>query len=482
VLLFSGPPGTGKTLLARAVAHRLGRPLLRARADHLAEADGPVEEAIDALFQDASLHDAILFFDECEALFGQRGARLGTLLQAIEAFDGVLLLATNLPERLDPAVERRIVHRVDFELPAPAEREQIWEMHLPPEADIAPDVDIPLLSNLFNLSGGAIKNAVLAALSAAVDLDPERPTLDMALLRRAAEGQTRSKLEGLAERSRVNLRLADLVLPDEEHRKVAEIAAACRNKDLVQNRWGLGRRLTTGRGIAILFDGPPGTGKTLCAELLAAELGRPLYRVHIPNVVSKWVGETEKNISEIFARARSVQSVLLFDEADSLFSARTEVRSSNDRFANQEVNLLLQEIERSDGIVILTTNLFGGLDEALRRRIQYRVTFPMPGAAERARIWERLVPAETPLAADVNFERMGALYEFAGGAIKNAVVRASYRAWEDGGGLTQGHLIDAGRVECEALGIAVRTGLASVPRRSLDAAQAPVASAVGRGA
>ena len=242
-----------------------------------------------------------------------------------------------------------------------------------------------------------------------------------------------------------------------ERQRLDEILSACRDKDVVQNRWGLGRRLVTGRGISVLFDGPPGTGKTLAAEIIAQTLDRPLYRVHIPNVVSKWVGETEKNIAEVFSRAASTLAVLLFDEADSLFSKRTtDVKSSNDRYANQEVNLLLQEIERYTGIVILTTNLFGGLDDALKRRIQYRISFPMPGPEERARIWERLVPGEAPISADVDFQALARTFEFAGGNIKNAIVRACYRAYGDGGRLTQGHLVAAGRVECESAGMVVR--------------------------
>ena len=456
VILFSGPPGTGKTLFARALSHELQKPLFRVFSDKLAETEEAVESVVLALFRDALLYDAVVFFDECEALLQKRGTKLGFLLTELERFEGIVLLATNTPQHLDMAMDRRIVYRMDFELPTPIDREQIWELHLPHQAAIAPDVDIPMLANLFNFSGGTVKNAVIVALNRAIDKNPEAPVIDMEILRGAAESQLRFNLEDYAQRSRIGLTLADVVLPDLEREKVKEVMDACRNKDFVQNRWGLGERLVTGRGISTLFDGPPGTGKTLCAEVLARELDRPLYRVHIPNVVSKWVGETEKNISEIFTRAKATQAVLLFDEADSLFSKRTEVKSANDRYSNQEVNLLLQEIERYDGVVILTTNLFGGLDDALKRRIQYRISFALPGQAERARIWETLMPRRAPIAPDVSYQKLAVRYEFAGGHIKNAIVRACYRACAEGSPITMAHLSEAARLECESAGMIVR--------------------------
>ena len=190
---------------------------------------------------------------------------------------------------------------------------------------------------------------------------------------------------------------------------------------------------------------------------MANELSLPLYRVHIPNVVSKWVGETERNIAEIFARARSSRAILLFDEADSLFGRRTTSASSaNDRYANMEVNLLLQEVERYDGITVLTTNLFGNLDEALQRRIQFRVTFPFPSPIERARIWESLMPDEVPVAADVSYAELGQRFELAGGHIKNALLRAAYAAYGQGGPVMRAHLVDAAVAESRARGQAVR--------------------------
>lgn len=455
-LLFAGPPGTGKTLLTRAVAHSVGRPLLRVHTERLAEADSKVEGHISGLFREASLLSAILFFDDCEGLFSKRSSQLAFLLSELERFEGIVVLATNTPHLMDDAMDRRIVYRLDFELPTAEERLQIWELHLPPEAPIADDVDLPLLAGLFAFTGGVIKNAVLVALNRAIDRDPRAPIIDMPILREAAESQLKFNLENLAHKSRITLTMRDLVLPPAEQDKIDEIVLACRSRELVQNKWGFAKRLVTGRGICLLFDGPPGTGKTLCAEILSNELDRAVYRINVANVMSKWMGETEKNIAEIFSRAKATQAILLFDEADSLFAKRTEVQSSNDRYANQEVNLLLQEVERFDGIVILTTNLFGGLDDALKRRIQYRVTFPKPTAFERKRIWKTLIPKEAPLADDVDLESLAYAYDFSGGNIKNSILRAAYRAAGEGVSIAMEHLVSACRRESEASGMLFR--------------------------
>jgi SpoVK/Ycf46/Vps4 family AAA+-type ATPase len=455
-ILFAGPPGTGKTLFARALAHAIGKPLLRVHAERLADSDARLELHIAGLFREATLLDAVLFFDDCEGLFSKRSAQLAFLLSEFERFEGITLLATNAPQSMDDAMDRRIVYRMDFEPPGAEERLQIWELHLPPEAPISGDVDLPLLAGLFAFTGGVIKNAVLVALNRAIDSNPRAPEIDMAMLRAAAESQLKFNLENLAHKSRISLTMRDLVLPPGEQDKIHEIILACKSRELVQNKWGFAKRLVTGRGLCLLFDGPPGTGKTLCAEILANELDRAVYRINVANVMSKWMGETEKNIAEIFSRAKATQAILLFDEADSLFAKRTEVQTSNDRFANQEVNLLLQEVERFDGIVILTTNFFGGLDDALKRRIQYRVTFPKPTAVERRRIWRTLTPREAPLAADVDFEALAAAYEFSGGNIKNAVLRAAYRAAGEGVAISMDHLVAACRRESESSGMLFR--------------------------
>lgn len=465
LVLLSGAPGTGKTELARALAAHLDRPLLRVESGKLADSQASVDVLLADLALEVALCDALLFFDDCEALFGTRGGKLTALLELLDRHDGITLLATSHPAELDPALERRIVFHADLPVPGPELREQIWETFLPPGVPLDETVDIPTLANLYDFAGGAIKNAVLVALNRALAADPAKPVVTMQRLCAAADLQLKSRLEELAQATRSPLTLDDLVLPEQQAAEVRAVLNACRSQSLVMNAWGFGQRLTTGKGIVVLFDGPPGTGKTLAAEILASELDRTLFRVNIPAVVSKWVGETEKHIQDVFARARASHAMLLFDEADALFSRRTtEANSSNDRYANMEVNLLLQEIERFDGIVILTTNLYGRLDEALRRRILYRVTFQSPDAAARTRIWRVVLPGRAPLAADLDFDKLGRQYELPGGHIKNAALRAAYKAASDGGAIAMKHVEEAAAEECRAAGIVLRTGEWTSPR------------------
>jgi SpoVK/Ycf46/Vps4 family AAA+-type ATPase len=457
-LLFAGPPGTGKTLTARALARHLGRRLLRVDAAALGSATRDFAESLDNLLREARLMGAILFFDECESLLGQHnrlGGRLPALLTALEGFDGLCVLATNLPEVLDPALDRRVLYRVNFESPTVPMREAIWELHLPPALPRAPDVDVGYLARRFEFAGGYIRNAALLAASAAAARAAEAveaPAVRQADLIEASHAQLRHRLGDLADRDAADLRLDDLVLPPDVRAQVLEIIDAVSAQGVVFRDWGFGRKFNKGRGLSALFDGEPGTGKTLSAEVIAAELGLALLRVNVAHIVSKYVGETEKNLTRIFTEARGTRSVLLFDEADALFSKRVEVKDANDRFANMEINVLLQLIERYDGLVILTTNLKTAIDPAFERRLSFKINFPFPDASTRATIWRHLLPETAPLTPDLDVDLLGASFELSGGSIKNAVLRAAYRAAALRAPLSMARFEEAARRECQAAG------------------------------
>lgn len=476
-LLFSGAPGTGKTLTARALAHHLGLRLLLVDASRLAAQATQFEQNLDNLLREARLQRAILFFDECEGLFsGQQrfGGHVPALLQALERFDGICILATNLPKALDHALDRRILYRIQFETPSPSMREAIWHVHLPSTVPLADDVDIPYLARRFEFSGGYIKNvvllaaasaasrAVVEAANAAIERGEEPSVRETALpasamitqrdLMDGAWSQLRHRLAEYADRDVADLRLNDLILPPDIKKQIVEIIEAVSAQSTVFREWGFGRKFNKGRGLSALFDGEPGTGKTLSAEVIAAELGLTLMRVNVANVVSKYIGETEKNLTRVFAEARGSQSLLLFDEADSLFSKRVEVKQANDRFANMEVNVLLQLIERYDGLVMLTTNLKTSLDSALERRLSFKINFPFPDAKMRSTIWHQLIPDTAPLSDDVDYELLGECFELSGGSIKNAVLRAAYRAAARNSLIDMDLFEDAARRECQAAG------------------------------
>jgi len=196
----------------------------------------------------------------------------------------------------------------------------------------------------------------------------------------------------------------------------------------------------------------------MCAGLIAQDLGTELYQVDLSKITSKWIGETEKNLAALFDAAESGHAILLFDEADSIFGKRTEVRSSNDRHANQETNYLLQRLESFAGICILTTNHESAIDEAFRRRLSIHVRFPVPEADERTRLWQALLPSAAPVAPDIPFAELGELFAMSGGYIRNAVLRAAFLAANDDTAIHHAHLVRAAQLEYEAMGkIAPRT-------------------------
>ena len=245
---------------------------------------------------------------------------------------------------------------------------------------------------------------------------------------------------------------ADLVLPDDVTSEVKEFIARIKHRRQVYDGWGFGRMVAKGLGLSAMFAGPPGTGKTMVAGLIADALKLDLYQVDLSKVVSKWIGETEKNLGGLFDAAEAGHAILLFDEADSLFAKRTQVQSSNDRYANLEVNYLLQRMEQFAGIVILTTNNETAVDEAFTRRLSLKVDFPVPELEERETLWRRMLPREAALAGDIDFGLLARRFEMTGGYIKNAAVRAAFLAADEGSPISSAHLLRAAKSEYQAMG------------------------------
>lgn len=243
----------------------------------------------------------------------------------------------------------------------------------------------------------------------------------------------------------------ELVLPAASLAQLTELEAWVKHEATLMNDWGLARRLRP--GYKCLFYGPPGTGKTLTASLMGRRVERDVYRISLSSVVSKFIGETEKNLERIFDRAENMNCVLFFDEADALFAKRTNVSDAHDRYANQEVSYLLQRLEEYSGVVILATNYRGNIDDAFTRRFQAVVHFPMPGAAERLRIWRGAFSSQCRLAQDLSIQQVADDYEISGGAIMNAVRYASLMALEEGEDVIQRqHLVEGIRREIQKEG------------------------------
>jgi hypothetical protein len=308
------------------------------------------------------------------------------------------------------------------EVAAPAATAEEWASMFPG----APPLPFPLTADQLDQVGRAA-----AALSG-----------DLAgAVRRLAAGH----IDAAATRIRPARGWEDLVLDDRRLRQVREVAVRARQRHRVFGEWGFAPYPST--GVVALFAGPSGTGKTLAAEVVAADLGVDLYKVDLANLVSKYIGETEKNLSRVFDAAEASRVVLFFDEADALLGRRSAVSDAHDRYANIEVAYLLQRLERYDGVAVLATNLASNLDTAFLRRLHVMVEFPVPEAPERRAIWARSIPAATPLADDVDLDTLANSVEVSGGTIRNAALGAAFLAAEAGSPITMAHAVEALQAE-----------------------------------
>jgi hypothetical protein len=298
------------------------------------------------------------------------------------------------------------------------------------------------IAEYFHFDEPAIRRSAAAIReTAAASEDPDLGPLGWRLCREHA----RRSLETLAQRVEARACWADLVLPAPQVEALRQIAIHMRQRAIVNERWGFAAKHSRGLGLTALFAGSSGTGKTMAAEILAAELDLDLYKVDLASVVSKYIGETEKNLRAIFDAAEQSGAILLFDEADALFGRRSEVRDSHDRYANLEISYLLQQMESYRGIAILTTNMQHAIDPAFMRRLRFIVQFPFPDAAARARIWRGIFPAATPV-GELDFGQLAQL-NVAGGVIRNIAMHAAFLAADDSMLVEPRHILAAARTE-----------------------------------
>ncbi len=458
VVEISGPPGTGKTMLVDGLAHHLQRPILEIDASRLTEqADVDVQRALLSSLDQARLIDAILVLDGVDGLLAKGNGKVDVLQEALHGHPGLVILTSRETANLDANLDRFVVQRLILDTPGPAERKRIFDLHLPDGVAFEDEAAITALAGQFTFPGALIRNAMQVATNRAFAVSPDAPVIAADLLRKACYEQIRASLDEYAVRKKVGLTLQDLIVPPETRDDIEEMFVAARQRSHVLHNWGFAQKMSTGKGIVALFSGEPGVGKTLCATILANEMDQQLFQIAIPRVISKWIGETEKNIEKIFETAKASHGILLFDEADSLFASRTKVDSSVDRYSNMATNMLLQEIENFEGIVILTTNLEKNIDKAFQRRIGFKIHFPFPDAPFRAKIWRTLVPLTCPVDPTLDWDELGRRFELSGGHIKNAVLRAAYQGSADNDIMRFKHFEYAARQECKNAGKVFRS-------------------------
>jgi adenylate kinase family enzyme len=453
VLYLEGPPGSGKRGSARVACAAANRALLLVDLPDLLSActERTLPATLTAVAREALLQGAVLCLDRFDvALREQQDLALQRplLLRCLGEQRGPSILLGE--SRWEPAVWLAGLPGARLELPplGAAARASLWRTHLNGNLSATDAGD---LAERYRLAEDESIQAVAAAALSRSALRGA-PTVEPDDVRAAARAIAAPPLDGLAQQLASRYGWGDIVLPSDADAQLHELCARVRHQTLVLTTWGYGEKHARRAGLTAMFVGPPGTGKTMAAEIIAGELGLELYRIDLSAVVSKYIGETEKNIERIFRAADQGDAVLLFDEADALFGKRSEVRDAHDRYANVETAYLLQRLETYQGLAVLTTNLRANIDEAFLRRLDCVVEFPVPEQAERLAIWRRALPPAAPLADDADLVFLARKFKLAGGHIRNIALTAAFLAAADDSSIGMRHLARATRREYQKLG------------------------------
>lgn len=449
VLALTGADLAGHESAARYLSFQRQRPLLRVDlAAAAALGAGAPARWLRLALRDALLVGAIPYIVGWESLSAGEARDLPPALTLVCDFPGLVLIGSTRPWQPAGVERDRVFLWVDLPIPEYGQRTSLWQHYLGDAAETE-GIQASPLAGQFLLTAGQIRDAVATARDSAAR---EARPVSQADLFSAARSHSSPGLSGLARKINARYGWNDIVLPEDQRAQLREIVATVRGRPQVLEQWGVGRKLASSAGITILFAGPPGTGKTMAAEVIASELGLDLYKIDLSTIVSKYIGETEKNLERIFGEAQSSNAILFFDEADAIFGKRSEVKDAHDRYANIEISYLLQRMEAYDGVTMLATNLRANLDEAFTRRLQFAVDFPFPEEEYRQRIWQTLFPPNVPRAEDLDFGLLAHRFKLAGGNIRNIIISAAYLAASDGGRVNMTHLLHGARREMQKMG------------------------------
>ncbi len=452
LLYLCGPASAAKRGTARAASAQAGRALLLVDAEAILAAHAErAGTLIAAAVREALLQHAVLGFDGFDALLADDPVAtlaLNILRRTLEDSRGAVLLLGELRWEPSAWLPVRAGLRLDLSPLAAGDRVRLWRSQV--DGELPADAVAELASRYRLVEEHAIQAVSAEARSRAELRGADE--IELADVQAAARTIATPPLEGLARHIEPRYAWEDIVLPTDGFAQLREMCARTRHQMTVLEDWGYGRKHARRRGTTALFAGPPGTGKTMAAEIVAGSLGLDLYRIDLSAVVSKYIGETEKNLERIFQAADQGDAVLLFDEADAIFGKRSEVRDARDRYANVEVAYLLQRLEVYEGLAVLTTNLRGNIDEAFVRRLDCVLEFPLPEEAERLQIWNRAVPREAPIGDDVDLAFLARKFKLAGGHIRNIALTAAFLAAEDHVPIGMKHFARATRREYQKLG------------------------------
>jgi len=433
-----GPRGAGRRTLAAAACAEAGLPLIAAPPAILA-----AESSLPLFFREALLQRAAAFLDCSDLSDEARPA----LVRACAGSGPLVFLGTAARAGWIEPLPHTTFMTLAVPAPTVAERRHLWQAQLGASLDGQEEA----LATCFPFTPGDIVSVAESARMDALLRAPADPRLTAGDVWRAARRHPQHRLGELARRIEPRSDWDDIVLPAAARAQLHEIEQQVALQTRVFEHWGFGRKLSRGRGVSALFCGPSGTGKTMAAEVLAGALELELFRIDLSCVVSKYIGETEKNLARVFDEAERSGVILFFDEADALFGKRSEVKDAHDRYANIEINYLLQRMEEFQGLAILATNMRQALDEAFLRRLRFLVEFPFPDAALRAGIWQRAFPPETPQEClDVEF--LARQLRVTGGNIRNIALNAAFLAAGEDASVQMAHVMRAAKREFDKIG------------------------------
>jgi ATP-dependent 26S proteasome regulatory subunit len=447
---FYGAKYTGKQTTAESICHDLNLDLLVADTVPMLNSALPIEILICLLCREAQLQDMPIYLDNFHTLFDDSlSYQLKTAMMELTRCPSLVFLAGTSGWSANYSWQNRRFIEMEFSIPEHSQRKQIWQAYLDHRVPAADSISDALAAK-FRLSNGQISESIALSQNLAISRDGG----DIAVedLYQACRRVSNQKLKELAHKIEPRYNWDDIILPKDQLEQLKEICHYVKYGSVVYDKWGFGRKLSLGKGLNALFSGPSGTGKTMAAEIMAKELNLDLYKIDLSMVVSKYIGETEKNLDKIFKEAQNSNSILFFDEADAIFGKRSEVKDSHDRYANIEIAYLLQKMEEYDGIVILATNLRKNLDEAFIRRLHFSVDFPFPEEGDRYHIWQKAFPKAAPLSEDIDLAFMAQHFRMAGGNIKNIVLSAAFLAADNGYCITMEKLIRATKREYQKMG------------------------------
>lgn len=444
VVNLYGPDGIGRTTTACRAADIQGMKLLKVRLNELMDKAGAERDKyLDMVFTETVLTGAL----PCFAVQIQQEATDYEDERHVPSNDDAEYAARRISEMFrfvfwltaekDNCFSGTDAETISFEFPmlSANERFLFWVDKLPEGGS-----ELMSYANRYILTPNSIeKSADLAKLLASSEKKP----LDDSHITRAVRQYSVNQLGGYAQRINAVFTWDDLVVSDEQKRRMKMICDQVKYRSVVNEDWGFRRRAPYGRGLCALFYGSPGTGKTMAVQVMANELGLDAYRIDLSQLSSKYIGETQKNISRLFDKAKNINAMLFFDEADSMFAKRSEVKDANDRYANADTAFLLQKLEDHEGITILATNYVNNIDDAFKRRIKFMINFVFPSADVRLELWKKILPDEARVDEPLDFEFYAEHFELSGSNIKEILTNAAYLAASEGSGIRNSHIIEA---------------------------------------